>query len=185
MRDRFNSLGTRQFSQAWAMRPGTMQHPAMAIRIMRARRTGGDVGKQHSFLPDARQPFRQRGHSKAIATNAAQIIHEIGTPDIMGDEPVIFHERNAISREPVPSRPAASGKAGRDNAGRRWENGSMGGKDSRHPREASQRRRRRWRNHIPPQAIQYHNNNALLHVHTTFTRILGCIRCRDGSACNS
>jgi hypothetical protein len=162
-----------------------MQHPTMAIRIMSTCRTGGDVRKQHGFLPVLREPFRQCGHSKAIATNAAQIIHEIGTPDIMGDEPVIFHERNAISCEPVPSRPAASGKAGRDNAGCRWENGSVGGEDSRHPREASQRWRRRWRNHIPPQAIQYHNNNALLHVHSTFTKILGCIRCRDGSACNS
>jgi hypothetical protein len=103
----------------------------------------------------------------------------------MRDELAIFHERNAISREPVPSRPAASGKAGRDNAGCRWENGSVSGKYSRHPHEASQRWRRRWRNHIPPQAIQYHNNNALLHVRATFTQTLGCIRCRDGSACNS
>jgi hypothetical protein len=157
----------------------------MAIRIMSTCRTGGDVRKQHGFLPVLREPFRQCGHSKAIATNAAQIIHEIGTPDIMGDEPAIFHERDAISREPVPGRPAASGKAGRDNAGCRWENGSMGGEDSRHPCEVSKSWRRRWRNHIPPQAIQYHNNNALLHVRATFTQTLGCIRCRDGSACNS
>ena len=103
----------------------------------------------------------------------------------MGDEPVIFHERNAISREPVPSWPAASGEAGRDNAGCRWENGSVGGEDSRNPREARQRWRASMRNHIPPKTIQYHNNNALLHAHATFTQILGCIRCRNGSACNS
>jgi hypothetical protein len=136
-------------------------------------------------LPVLREPFRQCGHGKAIATNAAQIIHEIGTPDIMRDEPAIFHERNAISREPVPGRPAASGKAGRDNAGCRWEDGSMGGEDSRHLREARQRWRASVRNHIPPKAIQYHNNNAFLHVHITFTQMPGCIRCRDGSACNS
>jgi hypothetical protein len=90
----------------------------MATRIMSTCRTGGDVGKQHRFLPVLQEPFRQCGHRKAIATNAAQFIHEIGAPNIMGDEPVIFHERNAISRKPVASRPAASGKAGRDNAGR-------------------------------------------------------------------